>query len=62
MASILVVYALLLVMFIIASLYAECFLTARNLGNILRQAAFLGTATSGQILVILSGGIDLSIG
>jgi ribose transport system permease protein len=61
-ASILLVYSLLLVMVVGASLAAERFLTDRNLFNVLRQAAFLGTATLGQMLVILAGGIDLSVG
>ncbi|MEZ4870149.1 MAG: ABC transporter permease [Caldilineaceae bacterium] len=57
-----VVYGLLLIMFIGAALTAERFLTDRNIFNILRQAAFLGVAAIGQTLVILSGGIDLSVG
>jgi ribose/xylose/arabinose/galactoside ABC-type transport system permease subunit len=61
-SALIVVYGLLLVMFIGASLASERFLTDRNLFNVLRQAAFLGTAAIGQTLVILSGGIDLSIG
>ena len=61
-APILVVYGLLLVMFIVASLYADRFLTSRNLINVLRQTAFLGTVALGQTLVILAGGIDLSVG
>jgi ribose/xylose/arabinose/galactoside ABC-type transport system permease subunit len=59
---VLLVYSLLLVMVIGASLTAERFFTDRNLFNVLRQAAFLGTATLGQMLVILAGGIDLSVG
>ncbi len=33
-----------------------------HLGVILRQASFLGTVSIGQTLVILTGGIDLSVG
>ncbi len=62
LAPLLVVYGLLLVMFVFASLYAERFLTSRNLINILRQTTFLGTVALGQTLVILAGGIDLSVG
>lgn len=58
----LVVYALLLVMVVGASLTADRFLTERNIFNVLRQAAFLGVAALGQTLVILTGGIDLSVG
>jgi ribose transport system permease protein len=59
---VLVVYGLLLLMVIGASLTADRFLTERNIFNVLRQAAFLGVAAIGQTLVILSGGIDLSVG
>lgn len=61
-APLLVVYALLLIMVIGASLTADRFLTERNIFNVLRQAAFLGVAAIGQTLVILTGGIDLSVG
>ena len=61
-APVLLVYSLLLLMVIVASVAGERFLTSRNLFNVLRQAAFLGTATLGQMLVILAGGIDLSVG
>jgi ribose/xylose/arabinose/galactoside ABC-type transport system permease subunit len=61
-APLLVVYALLIIMVIGASLTADRFLTERNIFNVLRQAAFLGVAAIGQTLVILTGGIDLSIG
>lgn len=61
-APLLVVYTLLLIMVIGASLTADRFLTERNIFNVLRQAAFLGVAAIGQTLVILTGGIDLSVG
>ncbi|MEZ4729807.1 MAG: ABC transporter permease [Caldilineaceae bacterium] len=61
-APVLVVYSLLLIMLIGASVTADRFLTERNIFNVLRQAAFLGTAALGQTLVILTGGIDLSVG
>lgn len=61
-APLLVVYALLLIMVIGASLTADRFLTERNIFNVLRQAAFLGVAAIGQTLVVLTGGIDLSVG
>jgi ribose transport system permease protein len=61
-APLLVVYSLLLLMVLGASLTADRFLTERNIFNVLRQAAFLGVAAIGQTLVILTGGIDLSVG
>ncbi len=62
-APLLVVYGLLLVLVIGASIYAkDRFLNDRNIFNVLRQASFLGTVALGQMLVILTGGIDLSVG
>ena len=59
---ILVVYSLVFVLMTVGSIYSERFLTLRNLTNVLRQAAYLGTAALGEMLVILTAGIDLSIG
>ena len=59
---ILVVYSLIFVLMTVGSIYSERFLTLRNLTNVLRQAAYLGTAALGEMLVILTAGIDLSIG
>ncbi len=60
---VLVVYGLLLALALGASLYApDKFLTERNIANRLRDSAFLGTLALGQMLVILTGGIDLSVG
>lgn len=38
------------------------FLTGSNLTNLLRQAAILGLAALAQLIVVVSGGVDLSIG
>ena len=38
------------------------FLTTRNLSNLIRQAAFTGIMGVGMTLVIVTGGIDLSVG
>jgi ribose/xylose/arabinose/galactoside ABC-type transport system permease subunit len=61
-APLLIVYGLLLVMVIFATLASNRFLNDRNIFSVLRQAAFLGTLALGQMLVILTGGIDLSVG
>lgn len=61
-APLLVVYGLLLVLSIGATAYSDRFLTPSNVSNVLRQAAFVGTVSLGQMLVILTGGIDLSVG
>ncbi len=45
-----------------ASFFSDSFFTARNLGNVLRQNVSVGIASMGMLLVILTGGIDLSVG
>ncbi|HVF27385.1 MAG TPA: ABC transporter permease [Pyrinomonadaceae bacterium] len=45
-----------------ASLRFETFLTEANLTNILRQNSMLGFVALGMTFVILTGGIDLSVG
>jgi ribose/xylose/arabinose/galactoside ABC-type transport system permease subunit len=61
-ASTLIVYGLILILGVYASLLSSNFLTERNIFNVLRTAAFLGTVAIGETLVIMSGGIDLSVG
>jgi ribose transport system permease protein len=56
------VYALVIALLIVGALANERFLGERNLFNLLRQTAFLGVVALGQMLVILTGGIDLSVG
>lgn len=56
------VYAFIILLFIIGATQSERFLTERNLANVARQAAFLGIVALGQMLVILTAGIDLSVG
>ena len=59
---VLVVYGMILILMLIGAMNSERFLSLRNLTNVLRQAAYLGTAALGEMLVILTAGIDLSIG
>ncbi len=61
-ASLLVVYGLILALGLYASLSSSNFLTDRNIFNVLRTAAFLGTIAFAETFVIISGGIDLSVG
>ncbi len=42
--------------------FAEAFFTERNLSNLLRQIVANGLISLGMLLVILTGGIDLSVG
>ena len=47
---------------IVLTIFADGFATSSNLLNLLRQAAFNGLIAFGMTLVILSDGIDLSVG
>ncbi len=42
--------------------FAEAFLTQRNFSNLLRQIVANGLVSLGMLIVILTGGIDLSVG
>lgn len=50
------------ILFIIASVRYEQFLTVLNLSNVLRQVSMIGLIAVGMTFVILIGGIDLSVG
>lgn len=51
-----------LVMMVIASTVSDVFFTRTNIFNLLRQVAGLGIVGMGMLIVILTGGIDLSVG
>ena len=55
-------YAVLIVLFATASVLYPRFFSARVIGDLFNDNAFLGIAAVGMTLVILSGGIDLSVG
>lgn len=44
------------------SIFTDSFLTTKNLINVLRQATVVGVLSMGMTFVIISGGIDLSVG
>ena len=52
----------LIIMIIIMSFASDVFLTSRNLFNILNQISRYGIIACGMTMIILSGGIDLSVG
>lgn len=52
----------LVLLIIVASLLNDRFLTVPNLLNVLRQVAIVGILAIGQTFVILTAGIDLSVG
>ena len=56
-----ILFALFLLI-VIASFVNDRFLTVPNLLNVLRQVAIVGILAIGQTFVILTKGIDLSVG
>jgi ribose/xylose/arabinose/galactoside ABC-type transport system permease subunit len=50
------------VLVVVASATSESFLTESNLTNLLRQMVTTGLLALGMLIVILTGGIDLSVG
>ena len=55
-------YLILLVLFIVCSLVSKDFLTLKNLVNICQQYTGTIVVSIGMLFVILTGGIDLSVG
>lgn len=47
---------------VVASLLSDSFLTVRNISNLFQQAAVVGVVAVGMTFVILTAGIDLSVG
>ncbi len=54
--------AVFLVLAAVAMVSSDAFLSATNLGNLQRQIVTNGLISLGMLLVILTGGIDLSVG
>ncbi|MBB5701992.1 ribose transport system permease protein [Ochrobactrum daejeonense] len=52
----------LLFLLVFFSFATDAFLSQQNITNVLRQVAMLGIASVGMALVVLTGGIDLSVG
>lgn len=61
-AIILLLFLIVVVMFISGEIVARGFASFSHIGAILRTASFLGIVAVGQTLVVLTGGIDLSVG
>ncbi|MET0303269.1 MAG: ABC transporter permease [Microbacteriaceae bacterium] len=57
--NLLIVFVLL---FVVASFLSENFFTVRNMANLLQQSSLTGILAIGMTLVILTAGIDLSVG
>lgn len=56
------IYAALLILIVVFSALSPAFLTPSNGINILQQTSTIGIMAIGQTLVILAGGIDVSVG
>lgn len=56
------VFFILLLLMVFLSLYTDTFLTSTNLFNILRAFSWIAISAFGQCMVIVTGGIDLSVG
>jgi ribose/xylose/arabinose/galactoside ABC-type transport system permease subunit len=54
--------AAFVVLLLITATVSDVFFTQRNLSNLLRQAVTNGLLSLGMLVVILTGGIDLSVG
>ena len=54
--------AVLVAVVVVASLTFDLFLTARNVENVLLHASFVGLISIGMTFVVITGGIDLSVG
>ncbi|CAN5472321.1 hypothetical protein BH09ACT4_BH09ACT4_24150 [soil metagenome] len=53
---------ILLILIVVLANLSPVFFTAQNLGNVLTQSAAIAILAIGQLLVILTRGIDLSVG
>ena len=51
-----------IVIFLVLSFSTESFLSSYNIGNIFKQASIIGIVAISSTIVIISGGIDLSVG
>lgn len=53
---------ILIILIALSSFISDAFFTSRNITNLLRQVSGVGIVSLGMLLVILTGGIDLSVG
>jgi ribose transport system permease protein len=51
-----------LIMLVVSAIISDVFFTSANLFNLVRQVTPVGIISMGMLLVILTGGIDLSVG
>lgn len=60
--NVLIIWGVLVFVFVVSALVSEPFTGPRNLINLSRQSAALALVAIGQTFVLLSAGIDLSVG
>jgi len=53
---------ILIGLLILASILSDTFLTGANLSNLVMQLSVIGIVTLAELLVVISGGIDISVG
>jgi ribose/xylose/arabinose/galactoside ABC-type transport system permease subunit len=56
------IYVALLILVVFFTISSDVFLTSANLLNVLRQVSIIGICAVGLTFVLLTGGIDLSVG
>jgi ribose transport system permease protein len=61
-AGLLAIWGVLAFMIVGSAIFSPTFRSTGNLFNVLRQSVFLGIVAIGQTIVIIAGGIDLSVG
>ncbi len=60
--NVLIIWVVLIILFIISSFLSEAFTGPRNLINLSRQSAALMLVSIAQTFLLISGGIDISVG
>lgn len=60
--AVVLIYGLMIILVSLASFFSETFRDPANITDVLRQSIVLGLATIGQVVVMLAGGIDMSVG
>jgi len=56
------IFVILIALFILFSIFAPAFMTLTNIMNIARQISMMGIVTVGMTFIMLTGGVDLSVG
>ena len=60
-ASIVLIYGIILLIALWASIFSPAFRSAPNMVNILRQSIIIGLIAIGQSVVVLTGGMDFTV-